>query len=66
MKISVDHDLCLGSALCTGLVPDVFDLAEDGTLVVLTDKPDVALLNDIEEAVRSCPVRALRLDRDPL
>jgi ferredoxin len=66
MKLSVDHNLCLGSALCTGLVPDVFELAEDGRLVLLTDEPDAAQLDDIEEAVRSCPVRALRLEKGSL
>ena len=35
MKIQVDFDTCIGSGMCTTYVPQVFQLSEDGTRVVV-------------------------------
>jgi ferredoxin len=64
MKVTVDRNLCGAAALCTGLAPEVFDLAEDGTLLILVEEPDEALADSVEDAVRSCPLAALTLTKD--
>lgn len=62
MKLSVDRNLCLASALCTGIAPDTFELDESGLLVVLDEHPGPDVLADVEESVRSCPFNALKLE----
>jgi ferredoxin len=64
LKLTVDRDLCLSSGLCTGIAPDVLELDESGVLVVLDQHPGPESAEDVEEAVRACPVRALILVED--
>jgi ferredoxin len=35
MKITVDRDRCVGSAYCQRIAPALFDLGDDGIVVVL-------------------------------
>ena len=64
MKLSVDYTLCLSTGLCTGLAPDVLELDESGSLVLLDEQPDADIAEDVRDAVRSCPVQALILTED--
>ena len=57
LKLSVDRNLCL----CTGLAPEVLELDEYGALVVLDGHPGPEAAEDVRDAVRTCPVRALIL-----
>lgn len=62
MKVLVDVDRCEGFASCVLSAPDVFDLDErSGVAVLLVEEPPDALLADVQDAVRSCPVRAISL-----
>lgn len=63
MKLSVDRKLCLASGLCTGLAPEVFELDDAGLLVLLDEHPGEEFAADVEEAVRSCPFNALKLEK---
>lgn len=63
MFIKVDLDKCQGFANCVMAAPDTFDLDDQSLVVVLTDVVVESELADVEEAVRSCPVEALRLER---
>jgi 3-phenylpropionate/trans-cinnamate dioxygenase ferredoxin reductase subunit len=59
--IDADRDACQGYANCVVAAADLFDLDDDGLVVVLRrdiDEPDRA---EAEEAVASCPAAALRL-----
>jgi ferredoxin len=56
-KVVVDKDLCIGSANCVAMAPDVFDLDEDGKAYVKsTNGTDDA---QILEAAQACPVNAI-------
>jgi ferredoxin len=61
MRVEVDRDLCASTGGCEALAPDVFEIADDGELVVLRPEPDEADLPDVRNAVQACPTRALRL-----
>ena len=61
MRIAVDLARCEGFANCVMAAPDVFDLGNDGLVVVLEPVCDDDRRAEVEEAVRSCPVSALRL-----
>lgn len=58
-RVQVDRDRCVGSGVCESLAPEVFELDDDGVLVVHRDEPDASQLDAVRDAVHSCPTRAL-------
>jgi ferredoxin len=64
VKISVDRSKCTGLGICESLAPDVFEIDDDGDLVLKTDEVPPGQLADIEAAVDGCPTEALRLHQD--
>ena len=60
-RAEVDRDRCVGSGACEALAPDVFEVDDDGVLVV--HRPELAEdeLPDVRDAVSACPTRALSL-----
>lgn len=61
MRVHVDLDRCEGHGLCVFAAPEVFDLDDDGCLHYDPHPPE-ALRAAVEDAVRSCPVAAIRLE----
>ena len=61
MRVVVDWDLCESNALCMAAAPEVFKLQDDDTLLILQETPDESLRAKVEEAVRTCPKRAISL-----
>jgi ferredoxin len=59
MRISVDFDLCDSQAVCAGLAPSVFDIGEDGKLVLLEPEPPEAMREACEDAAAACPMGAI-------
>jgi ferredoxin len=64
MKILLDRAKCTGLGICESLAPDVFEVNDDGDLVMLTDVVPDGLLDDVEAAITGCPTEALRLATD--
>jgi ferredoxin len=62
MKVVVDFDLCESNAVCMGIAPEVFEVREDDFLYILQENPPEELRPQVEEAVRSCPKAAIRLE----
>jgi ferredoxin len=60
-RIEVDRDLCASTGGCEALAPDVFEIGEDGALVVRRPEPAERDLADVRAAVAGCPTRALSL-----
>jgi ferredoxin len=60
MEIIVDRERCTGIGICESVAPEYFEVDDDGklTLIGVPDESQRAL---VDEAVRSCPARALRL-----
>jgi ferredoxin len=61
VRVDVDWDLCESNGLCVLAAPEVFELQDDDTLLILQETPDEALRSKIEDAVRNCPKRAISL-----
>ncbi len=61
MRVVVDWDLCESNALCMAAAPEVFELQDDDTLLILQETPDESLRAKVEQAVRTCPKRAISL-----
>ncbi|TDC99506.1 ferredoxin [Saccharopolyspora terrae] len=64
MKIIVDRTKCTGLGICESLAPDVFEINDDGELVLKTEAVPDGQLADVESAVSGCPTEALRLEQD--
>lgn len=64
MRITVDRQKCTGLGICESLAPDVFEIDDDGVLVLAKDDISDAERADVEAAVAGCPTAALRLTAD--
>ncbi len=64
MKVVVDFDVCTSNAVCMGIVPEVFEVRDDGFLYVLDEHPPEELHDRLREAVTSCPTGAISLVED--
>ncbi|SCK08321.1 ferredoxin [Streptomyces sp. WMMB 322] len=65
MRIVADTTLCVGAGQCVLSAPSVFDQdEEDGTVLVLAERPAEAALDDVREAVGTCPSQALSLTEE--
>ncbi|HEV7625174.1 MAG TPA: (4Fe-4S)-binding protein [Streptomyces sp.] len=65
MRVQADTTLCVGAGQCVLSEPSVFDQDDDeGTVVVLVERPGEADLANVREAVDTCPSRALSLVDD--
>lgn len=61
MKIHADVEKCQGFANCVMAAPDKFDLNNESLVVLLSQDVEGSEVDEVEEAVRSCPVEAIWL-----
>jgi ferredoxin len=59
VRVVVDGNLCESNALCMAAAPEVFELQDDDSLLVLDETPGEARRDEVVEAVRACPKRAI-------
>jgi ferredoxin len=62
MRVVVDYEKCTGLGLCESIAPEFFEVQDDGLLLLLRAEGEDSERGQLEEAVRSCPTEALRLD----
>lgn len=60
-KIHVDRTLCENLGICESLAPQLFEINDDGVMVVKVENPEGGLIRDAELAIDACPTQALRL-----
>jgi ferredoxin len=65
MRVSVDLGKCQGYANCVAVAPDVFDLADNGLVLLLEEEPADDRAEDVQQAVRLCPVQAIVVEDLP-
>jgi ferredoxin len=61
MHVNVDYDLCDSNAICMGIVPEVFEVRDDGFLYILNEDPGEELRAKMQESVRACPTQAISI-----
>ena len=61
MKVVVDFDVCASNAVCMGIVPEVFEVRDDGFLYVLQEEPAADLHDKVRMAANNCPTGAITL-----
>jgi ferredoxin len=64
MKIVVDRVKCTGLGICEAKAPDVFEIDEDGALLILDSNVAPDRLKQVKAAADACPTRALSLVED--
>jgi ferredoxin len=58
--LRLDQHRCRSYGICVSILPDVFDLPPDAkSAVLLRHEVDPDDVEDLEEAVRSCPAQAI-------
>ena len=63
VKLKVDVTKCQGYGNCVSAAPDVYDVDDDGKVVLLKgDTFDETERSRLEAAARSCPVSALSVE----
>jgi ferredoxin len=62
-KLNAEYDVCQGFANCSMNAPDLFDLNDDDVVVLLREEVEDEDYAHADQAVRSCPVTALKLER---
>lgn len=61
-RLIADRDACQGYGNCVTAAPDVYDIDDDGTVVLRVDTIEAADRARVQQAVASCPVSALRIE----
>jgi ferredoxin len=62
MRVDVDLGKCTGHGICESIAEDVFEVQDDGTVVIVEpDRPE-ADRERMRQAVTQCPAAALRLE----
>jgi ferredoxin len=62
VELRIDSARCQGHATCFLLVPELFDVDDEGRGSVLEAHPAERLLKQASAAVQRCPERAITLD----
>lgn len=62
MKVYVDRGKCQGYGNCVDAAPDVFEMDESDTAVVLISEPGPEQYEQVRRAARLCPVDAVIIE----
>ena len=60
-SVQVDRSLCASTGTCEMIAPDLFEISDDGDLIVLADPVPDDQVDAARKAARECPTRALKI-----
>ncbi|MGN1000692.1 MAG: ferredoxin [Bacilli bacterium] len=61
MKAKVNKDQCIGCGACQAIVPDVFEIEDDGLACAKGEVTDENK-DDVIDASESCPTGAIKVE----
>jgi ferredoxin len=61
MKVAVDLTKCTGHGICESIADDVFEVQDDGTVVIHDAQRPDSDRGRMQQAVTQCPAAALTL-----
>lgn len=64
MKVIINPELCEGHGTCEEQAPKLFVLGEDDKARLRVDPVPAEAREAVEQAVRSCPRHAIRIEED--
>ena len=64
IKARVSKDACIGCGACQAIVPDVFEIGDEGLAEVIVDEIKQELEDDVKDASDSCPTGASEMEEN--
>ena len=64
MKLSVDRDVCQGHSRCYATHPELFDIDDEGTAVVILEQIPPGWEDRAHNAIANCPERAIHIVKE--
>ena len=64
MKVHVDKEICAGFRVCLGILPDLFDLHDDGYAVPLDTEVPPEFEDLVRRAASQCPSNAILVSEE--
>lgn len=62
LRVTADRSRCCGYGLCAQLCPEVYQLDENGLVVLATDTVPEGLEETAREGAAACPAEALAVE----
>lgn len=62
MRVEVDLDKCTGHGICESIADEVFEVQDDGVVLIHDSERPESDRARMQQAVTQCPVSALRLN----
>ncbi len=59
MKVKVNQEACIGCGACQALVPDVFEINDDGLASAKEEEVATELVEEVVDALEGCPTSAI-------
>ena len=59
MKVKVNKDVCIGCGACQAIVPEVFEIEDDGLAIAKDIEISDDIKEDVIDAVEGCPTGAI-------
>ncbi len=58
LKPDIDYDRCASHGVCARTAPDIFELRDDGTYIIMEEVPE-NLREKLQRCVDLCPEQAI-------
>ncbi|MEU2597296.1 ferredoxin [Streptomyces hirsutus] len=59
MRVTVDRSRCNGLGVCEAFASDVFEVDDNGDLVLLAEELTEDQVDGVDQAIAACPTEAL-------
>ena len=64
VKINIDLEACVGAGQCVVVMPSVFDVDDDGKVILVDGVPGEEARAEVEAAAAACPAWAIEVEDD--
>jgi ferredoxin len=64
MKVHIDEEICAGFRVCLGILPELFDMHDDGYAIVMQCEVPQELEDLVLRAVSQCPSSAISVTNE--
>ena len=61
-RVAIDSTRCSGIGMCEGMLPEFFEVSDDGHAHLLTDDIPADRFAELREAADSCPTQSVSVE----